>query len=74
MFSAKCLDHLPRYRQQVIYQRSGVDIPSSTLSGWFGAVGAALKPLADALHHDLLQHSELQADETPLSILAPRQG
>jgi len=36
--NAKCLDHLPLYRQQVIYQRSGVDIPRSTLAGWFGAV------------------------------------
>ena len=71
---AKSLDHLPLYRQQVIYQRSGVDIPRSTLAGWFGAVGAALKPLADALHHDLLQHPVLQADETPLSILDPGKG
>lgn len=45
---AKSLDHLPLYRQQVIYQRSGVDLPRSTLAGWFGAVGAALKPLAQA--------------------------
>lgn len=72
--SAKCLDHLPLYRQQAIYQRSGVDIPRSTLAGWFGAVGAALKPLADALHHDLLQHPVLQADETPLSLLDPGKG
>ncbi|WP_213991517.1 IS66 family transposase [Sodalis sp. dw_96] len=72
--SAKCLDHLPLYRQQVIYQRSGVDIPRSTLAGWFGAVGAALKPLAERLHHDLLQHPVLQADETTLSILDPGKG
>lgn len=72
--SAKCLDHLPLYRQQVIYQRSGVDIPRSTLAGWFGAVGAALKPLAERLHHDLLQHPVLQADETTLSLLDPGKG
>lgn len=71
---AKSLDHLPLYRQQVIYQRSGVDIPRSTLAGWFGAVGAALKPLAGRLHHDLLQHPVLQADETPLSLLDPGKG
>jgi transposase len=72
--SAKCLDHLPLYRQQVIYQRSGVELPRSTLAGWFGAVGAALKPLTDALHHDLLQQPVLQADETTLSILDPGKG
>jgi len=71
---AKSLDHLPLYRQQVIYQRSGVELPRSTLAGWFGAVGAALKPLAEALHHDLLQHPVLQADETTLSILDPGKG
>lgn len=71
---AKSLDPLPLYRQQTIYQRSGVDLPRSTLAGWFGAVGAALKPLVDALHQDLLQHPVLQADETPLSILDPGKG
>lgn len=71
---AKSPDHLPLYRQQVIYQCSGVDLPRSTLAGWFGAVGAALKPLARALHQDLLQHPVLQADETPLSILDPGNG
>ncbi|WP_050815596.1 IS66 family transposase [Brenneria sp. EniD312] len=51
----KSLDHLPLYRQQAIYQRSGVDLPRSTLAGWFGAVGAALKPLTRKLHQNLLQ-------------------
>lgn len=71
---AKSLDHLPLYRQQAIYQRSGVGLPRSTLACWFGAVGTALKPLVDVLHQDLLQHPVLQADETPLSILAPGKG
>lgn len=34
-------------------------------------VGAALKPLADTLHQDLLHYPVLQADESPLSILDP---
>lgn len=71
---AKSLDHLPLYRQRAIYQRSGFDLPRSTLASWFGAVGAALKPLAEALHQELLQHPVLQADETPLAILDPGKG
>ena len=71
---AKACDHLPLYRQQKIYQRHGIDIPRSTLSDWFGAVGAALKPLADALRTDLLAQSVLQADETPLLLLNPAKG
>ncbi|WP_145504217.1 IS66 family transposase [Yersinia vastinensis] len=71
---AKCSDHLPLYRQQKIYLRHGIDIPCSTLAGWFGAVGAALKPLADALQRDLLRQPVLQADETPLLLLNPEKG
>ncbi|PHM45576.1 IS66 family transposase [Xenorhabdus miraniensis] len=71
---AKACDHLPLYRPQKIYQRSGVDIPGSTLADWFGAVGAALKPLADALRQALLHHAVLQADETPLLLLNTEKG
>ena len=71
---SKCRDHLPLYRQQVIYRRQGVDIPRSTLSGWMGAVGVALSPLVAALHQRLLTHPVLHADETPLSILDPGKG
>ncbi|WP_414648287.1 IS66 family transposase [Cedecea sp.] len=71
---AKACDHLPLYRQQKIYLRSGIDIPCSTLGGWFGAVGGALKPLADALRRDLRQQPVLQADETPLLLLNPEKG
>lgn len=71
---AKACDHLPLYRQQKIYQRLGADIPRSTLSDWFGTVGAMLKPLADALQRDLLRQPVLQADETPLLLAQPRPG
>lgn len=71
---AKACDHLPLYRQQGLYRRLGVDIPRSTLSDWFGAVGAALKPLADALQRDLRKQPVLQADETPLLLLNPGKG
>lgn len=63
---AKSLDHLTLYRQQAIYQCSGVDLSRSTLAGWFGAVGAALKPLAQAMHQDLLQHPVLRPTKPAL--------
>ncbi|NIG87834.1 MAG: IS66 family transposase, partial [Serratia symbiotica] len=71
---AKACDHLPLYRQQKIYLRHGIDIPCSTLADGFGAVGVALKPLAEDLHRDLLQQPLLQADETPLLLLNPGKG
>ena len=38
-------DHLPLYRQAEIYARDGVELETSTLSGWVGATAAALAPL-----------------------------
>ena len=42
-------DHLPLYRQTEIFAREGVNLETSTLSGWVGATAAALQPLIDAL-------------------------
>jgi len=44
---AKYADHLPLYRQAEIFARDGVDLETSTLSGWVGATAAALAPLVD---------------------------
>jgi len=41
-------DHLPLYRQQQIYQRSGVELARSTLADWTGAAGVAPMPLVIA--------------------------
>ncbi|WP_445495974.1 IS66 family transposase [Photorhabdus sp. SF281] len=71
---AKYRDHLPLYRQQQIYARSGVTLARSTLSDWVGQVAVALQPLADALKQTLLTSPVLHADETPLPILAPGKG
>lgn len=71
---AKYTDHLPLYRQEAIYARSGVDLSRSTLAEWVGAVGVALQPLADALRRELLAHDVLHADETPVDQLDPGAG
>ncbi|MBE0474813.1 MAG: IS66 family transposase [Rhodoferax sp.] len=66
---AKYDDHLPLYRQNEIYARSGVDISGSTLADWVGACGVALAPIAQALKAQLLQCQVLHADESPITIL-----
>ncbi|HEX5756683.1 MAG TPA: IS66 family transposase [Arenimonas sp.] len=71
---AKYLDHLPLYRQEGIYARSGVELSRSTLAEWIGAVGVALQPLVDALRSDLLSAPVLHADETPVAQLDPTAG
>lgn len=71
---AKYTDHLPLYRQEAIYARSGVDLSRSTLAEWVGAVGVALQPLVNALRRELLTHDVLHADETPVDQLDPGAG
>ena len=71
---SKYADHLPLYRQQQIYQRSGIDLARSTLAEWVGAVGVALQPLVAAMKADLVREPVLHADETPVAMLDPGAG
>ena len=68
---AKYADHLPLYRQEAIYARAGVPIPRSTLAHWVGSCGVQLQPLVDALRQEVLEHSVIHADETPVQMLKP---
>ncbi len=74
MVIAKHDDHLPLYRQEEIYQRSGVHIPRSSMAQWIGICGVRLAPLAAALREFVLGHSVVHADETPVQLLAPGRG
>ena len=68
---AKYADHLPLYRQEGIFARAGMALPRSTLAQWVGICGVRLQPLVDALKDEVLRHSVLHADETPLAMLMP---
>lgn len=71
---AKYADHLPLYRQETIFGRAGLAIPRSTLAQWVGSCGVQLQPLVDALRCEILTHSVLHADETPVQMLKPGAG
>jgi transposase len=71
---AKYLDHLPLYRQEVIFERAGHLIARSTLAQWVGECGVQLQPLVDALAAELLRQPVLHADETPVAMLKPGHG
>jgi transposase/uncharacterized protein YbaR (Trm112 family) len=71
---AKFADHLPLYRQEAIFGRAGLAIARSTLGAWVGSCGVQLQPLVDALKADILQHSVIHADETPVQMLQPGSG
>ena len=71
---AKYADHLPLYRQENIFARAGLAIARSTLAQWVGQCGVQLQPLVYALRAELLKHSVLHADETPVAMLKPGNG
>jgi transposase len=71
---AKFADHLPLYRQSVIYARDGVDLDRALLAGWVGAASALLRPLVDAIRRHVLAATKLHADDTPIPVLAPGNG
>src|SRR5450830_1537248 len=51
---AKFADHLPLYRQSVIYAREGVELERALLANWVGAASALLRPLVDAIRRHVL--------------------
>src|SRR5690349_22407925 len=67
-------DHLPLYRQAESFAREGVNLETSTLSGWVGATSAALAPLIDTLAADVMASDTLHVDDTPVPVLAPGTG
>ncbi len=71
---SKYHDHLPVYRLEQIYARSGYAVPQSTLSGWLGNGGAQLMPLVEAFKEIILKCQVLHANETPVSMLSPGKG
>jgi transposase len=70
----KFADHLPLYRQAVIYARDGVDLDRALLASWVGAASALLRPLVDAIRRHVLSGAKLHADDTPIPVLAPGNG
>ena len=71
---AKHDDHLPLYRQEEIYRRSGAHIARSSMASWVGQCGVQLTPLVDALRVHVLGAGVVHADETPINLLAPGTG
>lgn len=66
---SKYVDHLPLYRQEMIWARYGVEIPRNTSCGWLMKVAELCQPLLPLLKSDILSTQYIQADETPLQVL-----
>src|SRR5512134_215114 len=71
---AKFCDHLPLYRQSLIYARAGVDLDRSTLADWVGRVTWLLQPLGERLAAHVFAAAKIHADDTPVPVLDPGRG
>jgi len=71
---AKYCDHLPLYRQALIYDRQGVPLDRATLADWVGRACWWLKPLHQCLFTTVLASTKIFADDTPIPVLDPGRG
>jgi transposase len=62
-------DHLPLYRLEQIFARSGLPLSRKTMCHWLGETAGLLEPIVDAQKEWLLKQSYLQADETPIQVM-----
>jgi transposase len=66
---AKYRDHIPLYRQEVIWERLGLDMPRSSLCGWLMKVSELCETLFKINQKLMLAHDYIQADETTIQVL-----
>ena len=62
-------DHLPAYRLEQIFKRSGIHISRQTMCGWLIALGLALWPLVGAIKRELFRIGLVYNDDTPIDLL-----
>lgn len=69
LVTGKYSDHLPLYRLEDIFFRSGVELARSTLSRWALGTAELLRPLYDLLVQEVLQSRVIHTDDTPMPVL-----
>jgi hypothetical protein len=69
--TGKYADHLPLYRLEDVFCRSGVELARSTLSRWALATAELLRPLYDLMIREVLQSRVIHTDDTPMPVLDP---
>jgi transposase len=74
VLSWKYAFHLPLYRQCQIFAHAGLTLSRTTLMQWVGASSELLGPLVAALAKHVLLAPNINADDTPIKVLAPGSG
>jgi transposase len=67
--TAKFVDGLPLYRQEVQFARLGVILGRATMAGWMVKLGALIQPLINLLAEQMLTSPLIHCDETRLQVL-----
>ena len=68
-FIQKYQDHLPFYRQELQFQRIGIEISRQDMSNWQQQVYAKLKPLLALMKETLKSGPVIQMDETTVQVM-----
>ncbi|MDX2037240.1 MAG: IS66 family transposase [Isosphaeraceae bacterium] len=74
VITSKLGDHLPLYRLEHIFERSGVSIARSTMCAWLQAAGELVQPLVGLMTDRVRQSRVIHADETVVPVQAPGTG
>jgi transposase len=72
LITAKCADSLPLHRVEKSFAREGVPIARSTMVDLFHTGADELRPLYKRLLNKVRTSPVVQADETPLKVMAPK--
>jgi len=69
---SKHADHCPLHRLHRVYERSGVQVPVSTLSDWVGEVAGRVEPLVERIAARIVNKAYVvRTDATGLKVLDP---
>lgn len=66
---SKYADHLPAYRLEQIFKRSGIDLTRQTMCRWIKECGLALGLLANEIKKHLFATGMVHFDDTPVDLL-----
>jgi len=72
--TAKYADHLPCYRQDDIFARSGLVVPRSSQSRWLLTACEFVAPVWKAIWQSVLSHPAIGLDDTTHRLLEPGEG
>jgi transposase len=71
LIASKYSEHLPLYRLEERYRRSGLRFSCSTLCNWVDHVAGLAAPIAAAIKKQVLSSRKVHTDDTPITVLDP---